>query len=268
VKGAPPISTLQLLLSVGLVLGAGAISAALRLGLLRSLLWGTLRTFLQLSLIGYALQHIFAIDHPALVVALVGVMTLVAARAVVGRLRGVPFRPYAVAALSLGAGSYLVGTLVCALLIGADRWWTARISVPIAGMILGNTLNGISLALERFVSDVRAAAPQVEQLLCLGHSPWEAVRRQVRSALQAGMTPTINALMVVGLVSLPGMMTGQILAGADPLKAVRYQIVVMMMVAASVTLGCLLVVGLSYKRCFTDDGALTPELLSGESSRG
>ncbi|PIE17608.1 MAG: iron export ABC transporter permease subunit FetB [Proteobacteria bacterium] len=264
-KGVTPISTLQLALSVGLVLGAGAISTALRLGLLRSLLWGTLRTFLQLTLIGYALQHVFAIDHPALVAALVGLMTLVAARAVIGRLRGVPFKPYAIAALSLAAGTYLVGTLVCALLIGAERWWTARISIPIAGMILGNTLNGISLSLERFVSDVRAAAPQVEQLLCLGHSPWEAVRRQVKSALRAGMTPTINALMIVGLVSLPGMMTGQILAGVDPLTAVRYQIVVMMMVAASVTLGCLLLVGLSYKRCFTKDGALLPELLADDS---
>ena len=74
------------------------------------------------------------------------------------------------------------------------------------------------------------------------------------------MTPTINALMVVGVVSLPGMMTGQILAGADPLVAVRYQIVVMLMIAASVTLGCLALVVLSYRRCFTQEDALRPEL--------
>lgn len=265
-KGIPYISNLQLGLSVGLVLLAGLVSAALRLGLLRSLLWGTLRTFLQLSLIGYALSHIFAIDHPLLIAALIAVMVLVAARTAVGRLKSVPFKPYGIAALSLGAGTYLVGTIVCWLLIGAERWWTARITIPIAGMILGNTLNGVSLSLERFVSEVRQAAPEVEQLLCLGYTPWESVRRQLRSAVRAGMTPTINALMIVGLVSLPGMMTGQILAGADPLSAVRYQIVVMMMISASVALGCLLLVGLSYRRCFTEDGALLPDLLqSGET---
>jgi len=260
VSGIPQISTLQLALSVGLVLVAGLVSAALELGILRSLLWGTVRTFVQLLLLGYALTYIFAIDHPLLIVALIGLMVLLAARAAVARLTHVPFRPYGIAALSLGAGTFLVGTVVCALLIGAERWWSARIAIPIAGMILGNTLNGISLALDRFVSEVRLAAPEVEQLLCLGHTPWEAVRRQLRVALRAGMTPTINALMVVGLVSLPGMMTGQILAGADPLTAVRYQIVVMMMIAALVALGCLLLVGLSYRRCFTEDGALAPEL--------
>ncbi len=260
--GMPAISTLQLGLSVGLVLGVGLVSALLRLGLLRSLMWGTVRTFAQLLLIGYALTYIFAIDHPLLVVGVILLMTLVGARAVVSRLKGAPFRVYDLAAFSLGAGAFLVGTIVCALLIGADRWWTARISIPIAGMILGATLNAASLALDRLIGEVRTSAPEIEQLLCLGHSPWEAIRRQVRVALRAGMTPIINALVVVGLVSLPGMMTGQILAGADPLMAVRYQIVVMMMIAASVGLGSLLLVGLAYRRCFTHDAALLPALLS------
>lgn len=257
----PDISTFQLFLSLSLVLGAGILSAALKIGVLKHLAWATFRTFVQLSLIGYALRYIFQLDHPLVIIALIGVMTLLAARAAVARMKNVPFQPTWIAALSLAAGTYLIGTFACAFLINADRWWTAKISVPIAGMILGNTLNGVSLSLDRFVSDLRQRSSEIEQLLCLGYTPWEAVRRPMRAAIKAGMTPILNSLMIAGLVSLPGMMTGQILAGADPLKASRYQIIIMMMVTASVAIGTLLLVTLSYRKCFTSDAALTEKIL-------
>lgn len=257
-----PISDAHLALSTLLVLTVGGVSALLRLGLLRSLLWGTVRTFVQLSLVGYVLAHVFSIDHPALVVALVLLMCLMAARASVQRIRTVSNPPRGLALLSLTTSTFLVGTVVCGLIIGGDPWYTARLSIPIAGMLLGNSLNGISLSLDRMFGEVRARADEVEARLALGYSRWEAVRPMVRHGLRAGMTPTINSLMVVGLVSLPGMMTGHILGGADPLVAVRYQIVVMMMIAASVAVGCLILVGLSYRRCFTDDQALRQELRS------
>jgi putative ABC transport system permease protein len=255
-----PISELHLVFSTVLVLFAGLVSALLRLGLLRSLAWGAARTFVQLLLVGYVLTHVFAVDHPALVAAIVALMCLLAARASLQRLSEAPERPFGLAVLSLGASTFLVGTLVCGVVIGGERWYAARLVIPIAGMILGNSLNGISLALDRMYGEMRARSREVETRLSLGYSNWEAVRPHVRTALRAGMTPTINALMVVGIVSLPGMMTGQILAGADPMTAVRYQIVVMMMIAASVTLGSLLVVGLSFRRCFTDEDTLRPEL--------
>jgi len=255
-----PISDLQLALSAVLVLVAGGVSALLRLGLLRSLLWGTFRTFLQLGLVGYVLAHVFALDHPALVAGLVLVMCLLAARASVSRLKSVPHKPYGLAALALGASTFIVGTLVCGVIVGGEPWYRAQLAIPICGMLLGNSLNGVSLSLDRLYSEVRARAGEVEARLCLGATPWEASRPMVRAALRAGMTPIINSLMVVGLVSLPGMMTGQILGGADPLTAVRYQIVVMFMITASVAIGCLIFVGLSYKQVFTEDGALMPEL--------
>jgi len=260
VTGVVPISNLHLALSTVLVLLAGVVSALLRLGLLRSLLWGTLRTFVQLILIGYVLTYVFAVDHPALVVAIIALMCLVAARTAVGRLKQAPDRPFGLAVLGLGASTFLVGSVVCGVIIGGERWYAARMAIPISGMILGNSLNGISLALDRLYGEVRARSREVETRLSLGFSSWEAVRPHVRTALRAGMTPTINALMVVGVVSLPGMMTGQILAGAEPMTAVRYQIVVMLMIAASVTIGSLLVVGLSFRRYFTEDQALRLEL--------
>jgi len=93
-------------------------------------------------------------------------------------------------------------------------------------------------------------------LLACGATPWETARDCVAEAVRAGMTPTINSMMVIGLVSLPGMMTGQILGGADPREAVRYQIVIMYVIAAAVTIGSFILVGLAYKRLFDKEGAL------------
>jgi putative ABC transport system permease protein len=128
-------------------------------------------------------------------------------------------------------------------------------------MILGNSMNGIAISLDRLYSEARSRSAEIEAMLTFGATPWEAIRSIVREAIRAGMTPTINSLMVVGLVSLPGMMTGQILGGADPQEAVRYQIVVMLMIAAAVAIGCLILVGLSYKKLFNRDGALQPFIL-------
>lgn len=261
-SGVVPISNFQLAFSVILILIAGSVSAALKLGLLKSLLWGTVRTFVQLSLIGYVLNYIFDINNFALIFALVALMCFIASRAAVGRSPNVPGFPVVLAFLSLLASTFLVGTIVVALIIAPEPWYSARIVIPIFGMILGNSMNGIALSLDRLYSEVRSRIGEIEALLCFGATPWEAVRDCVKTAIKAGMTPTINSLMVVGLVSLPGMMTGQILGGADPREAVRYQIVVMLMIAAASAIGCLMLVGLSYKKLFTKDAAVSPSLLT------
>jgi len=253
-----PISNLQLAFTVLLVLIAGGISAFLRLGLLRALVWGTVRTFVQLTLVGYALVYIFKINNFWLVLAVITLMCYVAAKTAVKRTPNVPDYPTALAFLSLLASTYLAGSIVTGLIITPDPWYEARIVIPIFGMILGNTMNGIALSLDRLYSEVRSRAAEIEARLTFGATPWEAAHSTVREALRAGMTPTINSLMVVGLVSLPGMMTGQILGGADPRDAVRYQIVVMLMITAAVATGCLIMVGFSYRKLFDRDGALQP----------
>lgn len=255
-----PISDFQLALSVVLVVITGTVSAALRLGLLKSLLWGTVRTFVQLTLIGYVLNYVFALNSLAVVTLLVLLMCYIAARAAVGRRTQVPAGSTGLAFVSLVVSTLLVGILVTQLIIGPEPWYSARIVIPIIGMILGNSMNGIALSVDRLYTEARARRGEVEVLLAFGATPWEAVRDCVREAVRAGMIPTINSLMVVGLVSLPGMMTGQILGGVDPVEAVRYQIVVMLMIAAAVAIGCLILVGLSYRRMFDADGALRPEM--------
>ena len=117
-------------------------------------------------------------------------------------------------------------------------------------MIIGNSMNAIAIALERLLGDLRERRAEVEMKLCLGADYKEASQDIVRNAMRSGMIPSINSLMGVGIVFIPGMMTGQILAGADPLIAIRYQIVVMVMLVGATAVGSLLVVLLVRKMCF------------------
>ena len=117
-------------------------------------------------------------------------------------------------------------------------------------MGVGNLLAGVSLTLDRFMQGVAPESGVIEGDLALGATRWEAARPLISEALRTGMIPTINAMMVMGVVSLPGMMTGQMLAGAAPAAAVRYQIVIMFMIAATTALGTLSVILLAFRRLF------------------
>lgn len=256
-----PISNTQLAFTALLILITGGISSLLKLGLLKPLLWGSVRTFVQLTLVGYALTYIFIINNLWMIIAIIIIMCYIASRTAVKRTPNVPNYPSVLAFFSLLASTFLVGSIVTGLIIGPEPWYSARIVIPIFGMILGNSMNGIALSLDRLYNESRSRAAEIEAMLTFGATPWESIRSSVREAIRAGMTPTINSLMVVGLVSLPGMMTGQILGGADPQEAVRYQIVVMLMISSAVAIGCLMLVGLSYKKLFTSDGALQPFIL-------
>ncbi len=256
------ITNFHLALSVILVLIVGVISALLRLGLLKSLLWGTFRTFAQLILTGYVLVWIFRINSPYLLIAILLIMCFFGTRTAVKQTRGVADYSGILAYISLTVSGFLVTFMVTELIIDVDQWYEARIVIPIAGMVIGNSMNGLALGLDRLYSEVRNNVSEIEALLSLGATPWESVRWRLREALRAGMMPTINTMMVVGIVKLPGMMTGQILSGVDPILAVRYQIVVMLMVTAAAAMGALMMILFSYRRLFNSEGALLPKLRS------
>jgi len=241
----------HLVLAAALVLVAGLVSVALQLGLGRRLLLASVRTVVQLLLIGYVLEAVFGLGTLPAVLGLAAVMILAAARAAIKR----PSRTFAGAFGHAFATLLIVGlavtVTVTAVVLQTDPWFRPRYFVPLLGMILGNSLTGISLGLDTLLAALVEKRHLVEAELALGASRWEAARPHVREAVRRGLIPIINSMMVVGLVSIPGMMTGQILAGADPLSAVKYQIVVMFMIAASTSLGCMGVVLLAYRRLFT-----------------
>jgi putative ABC transport system permease protein len=248
--GAIDLGLWDVALAAGFVLLAGLVSAGLRLGIGKRLGVAALRTVAQLLLIGYVLEVVFRAKAAWMVGLVVLVMLAVAARAAVRRpsrsVRGV----YGLAFVSLVASGLVTSYCVTGLVIGAEPWWTPQYLIPLLGMILGNSLTGISLCLDDLLATFQEKRARVEMELAHGASRWEAARGGLQDAVRRGMIPIINSMMVVGLVSLPGMMTGQILAGEDPANAVRYQVVVMFMLAAATALGSVGVALLTYRRLF------------------
>jgi len=248
--GPLPIGPGQLVLSLVLILVAGGVSLVFKLDLWRNMFVGTVRTFAQLFLMGYALKYIFALDMGLPVVAVFAGMIAAAAHIVHGR---VPEREVAFGLPVFGAmvASYmLVTTMVTGVIIGAEPWWTPQYFLPIGGMVAGNSMNALAIALERLFSGLRTRRAEIEMMLSLGADSREASQSVLRDAVRAGMIPSINSMMGVGLVSIPGMMTGQIIAGADPAMACRYQIVIMLMIVASTAISSVVVVALVRRLCF------------------
>jgi putative ABC transport system permease protein len=247
------LSPLQVALAAALVLINGTISWLLQLGLGRRLLIASVRTVVQLLLTGWILRYVFQWNSPWVVIGLGSAMACIAGLSATNRVR----RRYAGlrldSVLAMWVSSWVVTSLTLTAIVPAEPWYTARYAIPLLGMILGNTLNGISLGIDRFTEELAARRDVIETWLSLGATRWEAARDSIREAVRSGMVPTINAMLVVGIVSLPGMMTGQILAGADPVQAVLYQIVIMFVIAAGTGLGCILAVLQAFYRFFNAD---------------
>jgi putative ABC transport system permease protein len=268
--GALTINDGRLALSALLILVNVGLSAALRLGLARSLLVASVRMVVQLLLVGFVLEWLFRQDQAPLIVLVGAAMAMIAGVSAVQRTQQRFAGNYLNSLLSVMASSALVTGLAVTGLIRPQPWYNPHYLIPLLGMVLGNTLDGLSLGLDRFMEGLRSGRDQVETDLALGATRWEACRTVVREAIRVAMIPTINAMMVMGLVSLPGMMTGQILQGAAPAAAVRYQIVILFMIASATALGVFGVVGLAYLRLTSADHQLRLDRLvrAGRSAGG
>lgn len=247
-------------IAASLILLNGILSLVLRLGLERQLLVAALRTVLQLLAIGYLLGWVFQFAYWYVVLLVMALMTLVAGLS--ASERNPRYRGQRLDSLvSIWASSWLVSAIGLFVVIRIHPWYEPQYAIPILGMVLGNTLTGVSLGIERMTHELQAGRARVELVLSLGGSRWEAAQGAIRQAVRAGMLPTLNQMSVVGIVSLPGMMTGQMLAGESPNEAVRYQIVIMFLIAASSSLGTVAAVLLTYRRLFSADHRFLAERL-------
>ncbi len=240
----------QMALGLVFVLAVGGISLVEGLRLERDLAIGTVRTFVQLFALGYVLRLVFRVDTVWLVLAVFAVMVLFGALTIRARVKERRIAFFWPILASMAISYSLISVLVVGVVVGARPWWQPQYFIPMAGMVVGNSMTACAIALDRLMGELRQSRAEVEMLLSLGADYREASHRATRAALYAGMIPSINSLMTVGLVFIPGMMTGQILAGADPVEAIRYQIVVMLMIVGSTGLGTLLLVHLVRRRCF------------------
>jgi putative ABC transport system permease protein len=228
----------------------GAVSLCLRLGLERQLAIASIRMTAQLILVGLVLRWVFALNVAYAVVSLMVLMTLIAGVSAVERTKSRYPGIWVSSIISVWASSWLVGGIALFGIIDVEPWYRPRYAVPLLGMILGNTLSGISLGLDRFSSELDVRRDEIETYLALGATRWEAASSPAREAVRTAMIPTLNAMMVTGIVSLPGMMTGQLVSGIDPTQAVRYQLVIMFLIAAGTALGSVAVVLLSFRFLF------------------
>lgn len=249
-----PLSAWDLGLAAALVLMLAALSMRLKLALERPLLVSAARMAVQLVLIGYVLKALFSVGHPAWVAALAAVMLVVAAREVTARQRRRFKGPWAYA---LGAGTlfvspFAVGLLALTVMLSPEPWYTPRYAIPLLGIMVGNAMTAVALGLNHLVGEAASRREQIEQRLALGEDYREALADIRREAVHTGITPVVNAMAAAGIVILPGIMTGQILAGAPPVEAVKYQILIMLLLSASSGLALLLAVWLAGRRLFDE----------------
>jgi len=261
-----PLTYWQLGLAAALVVVSALISLALRLGLGARLLMGTVRTIVQLLLLALVLKWVFVHDHWYFIVGLMSVMTLVAAVAAIRRVDRAYAGLLVDSVLAIWVSAWCVTAVGVFGVVQVPRAQMAQYAIPLLGMILHNTLNGISLGIDRMTSELADKRSEVETLLALGATRWEAARGAIRQAVRTGLVPTINTMLVIGVVSIPGMMTGQLLAGVEPIQAGMYQMVIMFMIAAGTSLGTLGTVLLGYRRLFTPEHQFLPGRLTRRAS--
>jgi putative ABC transport system permease protein len=237
----------RVLASLILVLLAALISRWQVLDLEKQMLVAVIRAFIQLTLIGFALTYVFDLDSPWLIFLIISVMTLIAGHTSGGRAAGVPHaRPVALLSISIGAA------LTLGLLVGLNIFsFSAQQIIPIAGMVIGNSMNVCSLVMRRIRDEVKGRQLEIETALALGATQRQAADPYLKRALQSGMMPIVDSTKTVGLIQLPGAMTGMILAGAPPLEAVQLQMIVMYMLIGAAAFTGLAATFFSYRQFFT-----------------
>ena len=225
--------------------------AWLRLGQVGPMAVAVTRLVVQLWLLGIVLKAIFAADSPWLVLLTASVMLAVASHTVGSRQARSRWLIRAEALVAMGLGIAVPMSVSVALALHLTPWYHASTFIPLLGMILGNSVTGVSLAAERLESDLKADRDLVELRLALGATSRQAAMPALRSAVAAALTPILNNMSIAGIVAIPGMTTGQILAGADVLVAVRYQIMIYLGITATATLSTLILLAIRLRHYFT-----------------
>ncbi len=263
------LSPADLFAAALLVLASAALSAALSLGVHRPLLVAAARMVVQLVLVGFALRLVFAATSAGITAAVVAAMLLAASREMGARS---PRRLAGAWHFGVGALAAVTATLPVALVVlttalRPDPWYDPRHAIPLVGIILGTVMNAGSLAINTVVGSAARERAAIEARLALGATREAAFRPLLRQAVLAGLLPTLNQMAAAGLITLPGIMTGQVLAGMDPLEAAKYQILLMFVLAAAGFLGAVAAAYGTLRRLSDDRHRLRLDRLGGTGPR-
>ena len=248
---------IDLALCLGLMGIAIALSLWQRLGLAGQFAYSAGRALLQLLIVGYALDLVFALNNWLAVLIIIFIMISIAAVVARNRIDKKIKTLLPIVWVSIFASTALTLSYLILLVVQPPTWYEPQYLIPLAGMLLGNAMNGAALSGDRLLSSIKQNYGEIETHLCLGATPKQAIFSYQKEAIRTGLIPILNNMLVVGLVSLPGMFTGQVLAGATPLNAASYQILILFAIAFTNILVTFLVTEGLYRQFFNRDLQLT-----------
>lgn len=240
-----------ILVALGLIVIATVISAFAQLGVEKSLPVAAVRAMIQLAAMGLILRWVIEQGTWWWVIALMVVMLAAAVQITMSRAKNVPKGLELSVFLTLATTMIAMVAVVVELIVRPTPWYSPRVVLPLAGMMLGNTVAATALAMSRFFEDMTERRDEVEMMLALGATPRETSMPSIRSAMRLGLMPTVASLASAGIVTIPGMMAGQILAGNDPLIAAKYQFMVLAAISALTLIADAVILHLVYRKCFT-----------------
>ena len=243
-------------MALGLIAIAIGLSAWQKLGLEWQLLIATVRTIVQLIFVGYILAIVFTTKQPWLVITILAVMLTIAS--VVARNRISQKIPLL---LPLVWSSILTSTTLSIsytnlLVVKPELWYEPQYLIPLVEIVLGNGMNAAAIAGERLVSTINSNPVEIETYLSLGATPEQAVVKYRKEAIRTALIPTLNSMMVIGIVTLPGIVTGQLLSGVNPLDAIAYQMLIMFILTLANLVTSLLVTYGLCRQFFNQDAQL------------
>lgn len=230
---APPLELAHILASFALVLLIAGVSYLMKLGLHTTIVSASVRGMVQVLGLGYALSWLFNYNSPAILLVIAAVMCCFAAWTSYRRLKcQLPGALFA-ALLATSLPLMIIMPFAFHYCLPVVPWYHLTHSVPIVGMVLGSSLTGMTLAANTMLQEVSSKRCEIEGYLSLGATRLEALQGSIRESFRAGMMPILNAMTVVGIVSIPGMMTGQMLTGHSPLGAAAYQMVILLLICCN-----------------------------------
>lgn len=248
------LSPLDLSLGAALVGALAILSHRMHLKMEGQLVIAAVRMTIQLLLIGLVLNALFSHVHLGWITLMACVMLLAAGREVMGRQkrRFAGAWGFGLGTLSMFVSSFAVTVIALTVIIGPQPWYEPQYAIPLLGMLLGNTMNGIAIGMDRLTASAWDQRTLIEGRLMLGHTWQQAIESLRSDSIRSGLIPIVNSMMAAGLVSLPGMMTGQILGGNPPMEAVKYQILIMFLIAGGTGLGTMTAVWMGSRRLFDE----------------
>ncbi|MGE6517210.1 ABC transporter permease [Lysinibacillus sphaericus] len=224
------------------------LSKALKLGLEKDTIIATIRSIIQLLAVGYILKLVFDTGSIIFILLMVALMIIVATLNTRKKGEGIRGITWKIAITLVVVEIVTQGVLIGFGIIPA----TAQYIIPISGMLIGNSMVLSILFLNRFTAEITSHQNEIELILSLGGTPKQAIHRQLISAIKASMIPTIESQKTIGLVQLPGMMSGQIIGGADPIQAVQFQLLIIFAILTTATLSSIMIGFLSYPVLFNE----------------